>query len=96
MNPANTPSLNPWNFLSNTLSNKRISPMIKKTVFENEKYLAETVKYSCGQVNLNVTNKETQRTGCADNMHVRPWAVRILETIEDEEKIRICRLIVRS
>jgi hypothetical protein len=70
--------------------------MIKKTVFENEKYLAETVKYSCGQVNLNVTNKETQRTGCADNMHVRPWAVRILETIEDEEKIRICRLIVRS
>ena len=68
----------------------------KKKVFENEKYLAETETFLYGQIDLTVTNKEKKESSCFQDVHKAPEFKRILEEIDDEEKIRICRRIIRS
>ena len=68
----------------------------KKKVFENEKYLAETETFLYGQIDLTVTNKEKKESSCFQDIQSVPELKRILETTDDEEKIKICRLIIRS
>jgi hypothetical protein len=68
----------------------------KKKVFENEKYLAETETFLYGQIDLTVTNKEKKESSCFQDLQRVPELKRILETTDDEEKIKICRRIIRS
>ena len=68
----------------------------KKKVFENEKYLAETETFLYGQIDLTVTNKEKKESSCFQDVQRVPELKRILEEIDDKEKINICRCIIRS